>query len=303
MKLKNKTIFILSPEAWGTSFVSKHHYATLLASEGNQVFFINPPSSNFKKNKLNDHLTIIDYSVGSFRGINRLPSFLRDIFNRILIGKLQRFIGKKPDIIWSFDPFRFQNLQLFGAYCKIYHPVDVHQTNLEVEAAKTADVIFSTANKILERFSSIKTPKYFINHGLATHFLENSTEIDFEVSKNSINVGYVGNLNYQYLDKEILAEILNENVDDTNMRNCARNLRGADINRGDRCVALFCHLVAPSTLCAHRAHHTPAHPNATPYLHHHGLTVGAAGLGDGSEGAGLGLGPTDGGGGRTPFAV
>jgi glycosyltransferase involved in cell wall biosynthesis len=213
MKLKNKTIFILSPEAWGTSFVSKHHYASLLASEGNQVFFINPPSSNFKKNQVKDHLTVIDYSLGSLRGINRLPSFLRDIFNGILIRKLIRFIGKKPDIIWSFDPFRFQNLQLFGANCKIYHPVDVHQTNLEVEAAKTADVIFSTANKILERFSSIKTAKYFINHGLASHFLENSAEIDFEVQKNSINVGYVGNLNYQYLDKEILAEILNENAD------------------------------------------------------------------------------------------
>ena len=93
----------------------------------------------------------------------------------------------------------------------------------------------------------------------------------------------------------------------TNVRDGTRNLRGADVDCGDRCVALFCHLVVPSTLCAHLAHHTPAHPNAPPYLHHHGLTVGAEGLGDGSEGAGLrlglGLGSTPGGGGRTPLAV
>ena len=91
----------------------------------------------------------------------------------------------------------------------------------------------------------------------------------------------------------------------TNVRDGTRNLRGADIDCGDRCVALFCHLVVPSTLCAHLAHHTPAHPNAPPYLHHHGLTVGAEGLGDGSEGAGLrlGLGSAAGGGGRTPLAV
>ena len=93
----------------------------------------------------------------------------------------------------------------------------------------------------------------------------------------------------------------------TDVRDGARNLRGADIDCGNRCVALFCHLVVPSILCAHLAHHTPAHPNAPPYLHRHGLTVGTEGLGDGSEGAGLvpglGLGLTDGDGGRTPFAV
>ena len=87
------------------------------------------------------------------------------------------------------------------------------------------------------------------------------------------------------------------------MRNGARNFRRADINRGDRCVALFCHLVLPSTLCAHPAHHTPAHLNAPPDQLRHGATAGAEGLGDGSDGLALGLGSADGGGGRTPLAV
>ena len=41
MKLKNKTILIISPERWGTNFVSKHHYALELA-KNNNVYFLNP---------------------------------------------------------------------------------------------------------------------------------------------------------------------------------------------------------------------------------------------------------------------
>lgn len=211
MILKNKVIYILSPEAWGTSFVSKHHYASLLAKQGNKVFFVNPPTDGWKKIDISPNLTVIDYQLGFYRGLNRLPAFIRNIMNGLLIGKIQAFCKDRPDIIWSFDPFRFQNLNQFGAKCKIYHPVDVHQAPLEVETAKTADIIFSTAHKILERFNILETPKYFINHGLAAHFLDSHPEIDFKTSTDTVNVGYVGNLNYQYLDKEILLKILTEN--------------------------------------------------------------------------------------------
>lgn len=211
MILKNRIIYILSPEAWGTSFVSKHHYASMLAERGNKVFFINPPSSQFKKNEISANLTVVDYTVGIFRGVNRLPAFARKKLNRYLIKKLEKLTGKTPDIIWSFDPFRFQNLNLFGAKCKIYHPVDVHFSSLEKEAAVTADIIFSTAHKILDRFDRLKTPRFFINHGLAAHFLEIPEEIDFKTPLSTINIGYVGNLNYQFLDKGTLLKILTEN--------------------------------------------------------------------------------------------
>ena len=211
MPIKNKVIYIISPEAWGTNFVSKHHYATLLAEQGNKVFFINPPSSKFNTTKISEHLSVVDYSVGIFRGVNRLPAMLRNALNRKIIKKLKKYIGAAADIVWSFDPFRFQNLNQFGSKCKIYHPVDVHQTNLEAEVVKTADIVFSTAHKILDRFKELPTPKYFINHGLAAHFLEIPKEIDFKTPTSTINIGYVGNLNYQFLDKGILLKILTEN--------------------------------------------------------------------------------------------
>ena len=41
--MRAKTIIILSPQNWGTMFLSKHHYAVELAKLGNKVYFINPP--------------------------------------------------------------------------------------------------------------------------------------------------------------------------------------------------------------------------------------------------------------------
>lgn len=209
MYIKDKTIWILSPEAWGSSFVSKHHYASLLAEKGNRVYFINPPSAQWQITALSAQLHIVDYSLGMYRGLNRLPGFLRNLLNRRLLKKLKAHLKETPDIIWSFDPFRFQNLKDFQAAYRIYHPVDVHQTALEQAVVDSADVVFSTAHKILERFDAEgTTPMHFINHGLAQHFVAPPPELAFEVDENRINVGYVGNLNYQYLDKDTLLQIV-----------------------------------------------------------------------------------------------
>ncbi len=47
-----KTILLISPESWGKSFVSKHHYAVELAKKGNIVYFLNPPSDTNQSLKL-----------------------------------------------------------------------------------------------------------------------------------------------------------------------------------------------------------------------------------------------------------
>ena len=39
MKLENQVIFLVSPEPWGSHFLSKHHYAMHLQKK-NQVIFI-----------------------------------------------------------------------------------------------------------------------------------------------------------------------------------------------------------------------------------------------------------------------
>ena len=59
--LRNKTILIISPQAWGKMFLSKHHYAIELAKRGNAVYFLNPPGENIieQKNRLKSFLQML----------------------------------------------------------------------------------------------------------------------------------------------------------------------------------------------------------------------------------------------------
>lgn len=212
MQLTKKTILILSPEPWGRSFVSKHHYAGLLAERGNRVYFAGPPDSATGVELVAEYpgLRTLHYKP-LIRGVNRLPSGIRTFLNRRQIREILGMIGSPIDVVWSFDPFRLQDLTLFGECVKIYHPVDLHTTPLEQQVARTADVIFSTAHKFLERLPADK-PKHFINHGLAEHFLQPPLEIDFTAAPSSVNVGYVGNLHYEHLDCQTLMRIVGDNT-------------------------------------------------------------------------------------------
>ena len=214
MRLKDNIIFILSPESWGISFVSKHHYAVELAKLGNQVFFINPPNQN-AKNAIQDipeypGLKVVDYQ-SRFRGLNRLPAFLRNLLNNLEAKRILKLCGLKPDIFWSFDPFRFQNFKGFGAKLNIYHPVDPHQTKLERICAANSDIIFTVSHKILDTLKGYGRLSFQVNHGLAPHFLEHPDSIATKLDNSSVHVGYVGNLNYALLDIEILETIIKSN--------------------------------------------------------------------------------------------
>ena len=58
MRLKNKIILLISPQAWGNMFLAKHHYAIELAKCGNQVFFLNPPELGIKAVEIKQHESI-----------------------------------------------------------------------------------------------------------------------------------------------------------------------------------------------------------------------------------------------------
>jgi hypothetical protein len=206
LKLRKKKILIISPESWGVNFVSKHHYALELSQKGNSVFFLNPPSLSNQLKPVSKNLSTINYSV-PIRGINRLPNRLRNFIN-IRISKKVFLLSKvdKFDIVWSFDPFRLQNLKLFESQLSIYHAVDVHHTKLEKEIIRTANIVFASSELILRRLTKNKN-NFKIGHGLS-HLFKNM-KYKFKVNKNPIKVGYVGNLQYKYLDTEIIIKIVN----------------------------------------------------------------------------------------------
>lgn len=176
MKLDGKSILIISPESWGINYVSKHHYALEL-SKNNQVYFLNPPSSDNRIQKVNEKLIVIDYRP-VIRGINRLPAILRNYLNTLDIRKLEKRCEIKSfDIIWSFDPFRFQNLKLFHSQLSIYHAVDVHNATLEKEISSTAHIVFATCEIIRVKILPDNPNVFNIGHGVSEHFFKGEREI------------------------------------------------------------------------------------------------------------------------------
>jgi glycosyltransferase involved in cell wall biosynthesis len=205
-----KSILIVSTEEWAHIPISKHHYSTELTKAGATVYFINPPSDQNKivQHESNKNLFVIDHRT--VRGMNSLPSFLRNILNKWMIKKIKAKTGP-IDVVWSFDPYRFQNLNLFGASLKIYHPVDVHNHKNEQEAAQSADLIISVSELILKKFERFKAIKSKITHGLQSQFA-NPAPIQSTAVK---TVGYVGNLDNWCIDIKTLVKIVESNPEIT----------------------------------------------------------------------------------------
>lgn len=214
---KNKTILILSPEDWGTNLLSKHLYAQEL-SKDNMVYFLHTcPHPSQKKYietvSISKNLTCI-HLKSVVRGIFKLPSFYIDLQNNFIIKKILHEIAQPINVIWSFDQAKFQNLKQFKANVSIFHPVDyiVKEAIFLTKIANSADVVFSVSPAILNKINTT-TPKHFINHGIDEIFLiENkSFEKPNYIKTDTINVGYVGNLQMKLIDYENLLKTVREN--------------------------------------------------------------------------------------------
>lgn len=214
---KNKTILILSPEDWGTNLLSKHLYAQEL-SKDNMVYFLHTcPHPSQKKYietvSISENLTRI-HLKSVVRGIFKLPSFCINLQNNFIIKKILTKIYQPIDVVWSFDQAKFQNLKQFNAKITIFHPVDyiVKESIFLTKIANSADVVLSVSEKILDIIAT-KTPKYFINHGLDEIFLFKNTPSakPIYIKSETINVGYVGNLQMNLIDYENLIKTVQEN--------------------------------------------------------------------------------------------
>ena len=79
MKFENLNILLISPNYWGTMFVSKHWYAIELAKRGNNVYFLEPPRNKqpFQIELLKEYSSLYIVRYATFqRGIKFLPKFL-----------------------------------------------------------------------------------------------------------------------------------------------------------------------------------------------------------------------------------
>jgi glycosyltransferase involved in cell wall biosynthesis len=221
--LQNKIIVIVSPQDWGKMLLSKHHYALELAKAGNKVYFLNPPSNDkslgageivVNESGIHDNLFMIrhrlyyPYSI-KFRSLSLFHWLMKWQVKSIL-----KKIGRKVDIVWSFDIGHLYPFRLFPAECKkVFHPVDEPLRREAINAASGADIILSVTPEILSKYHSYDIRKEFINHGVSKEFVDRVISSGRETHTDVIRIGYAGNLLRPDLDRSTILKIIGNNLE------------------------------------------------------------------------------------------
>lgn len=215
MNLEVKSILIISPESWGKSKVSKHHYALAFAEKGFKVYFLNLTTNNNNKEdqicRENELITLSYINISSLA--NKLRFHSRPLYNFAMKSIINKWIKKHPqlDYLISFDCNGvFTNLGLFKAKATVFFPVD-QVKDVHKKEYKGYDKLVSISPVILNGFST-KVSHNLIHHGLSSYF----TDKNYEYSEKSKieSVTYVGNLLIgPILDKQNIINIIKDNKD------------------------------------------------------------------------------------------
>jgi len=171
-QFQHKTIFIISPEAWGIMRISKHHYAIELARRGNRVYFFEPPDLR-QEIRGSITQTAEGVHVVRYKPIARGRRFLgARLFSRLQALQLRTRILKAtglPDVVWCFDMGTFDDLGIFGGALLIFHPVDHNLERRSPSVAGKADFVFSTSPRILDYMKRPGQRGMVVHHGLNEH--------------------------------------------------------------------------------------------------------------------------------------
>ncbi len=223
--MEPKKVLILSQEPWSFLFLSKQNYAVAFAQKGYEVYFLSFPSNNIgwsfniTKDPTKGLVNIVNYALP-------LPHFMRFKAKRFyqFVNKLfikYYFLRKQKNnpflIAIDFGLYHYLYKDMLWANAKknIFFPVD--NSDLLPTNYKGANVILSVTNFILDRYKNNKTPKHFIHHGLATDYALIAQQKLNALQTNTLNeiknkkttLGYIGNLNIPFLDKQLLLQTIN----------------------------------------------------------------------------------------------
>jgi glycosyltransferase involved in cell wall biosynthesis len=215
MNVEFKTVLIISPESWGRSKVSKHHYALAFAEKGFKVYFLNlTTNASAQKDEPcteNDNIILSYINISAF--VDKLRFHSRSLYNFVMKSIIVNWVKKHPqlDYLVSFDCNGvFTNLALFRAKSTIFFPVDQVKDEHKKEY-KGYDKLVSISPVILKGFSTKVSPA-LIHHGLSSYF----TDKNYKYSEKSKieSVTYVGNLLIgPILDKAVIKDIIDSNDD------------------------------------------------------------------------------------------
>ncbi|MCG2462601.1 hypothetical protein K8352_17700 [Flavobacteriaceae bacterium F89] len=214
----DKNVLIISPEPWGISKISKHHYAIAFANKGYLVYFLTLHIGKLSKNIeiCPDHknIQIVNFPISNL--LNKLRFRWRWGYNLIVGKKVLSWAyqHRALDLLLSFDRNGvFTNLSNFKAKKTIFFPVDKVIKRF-VREYKGFDRLISISPVILESFPHVKN-KILFNHGLSPDFVAIAQQEDNYNSKKEVKkIAYVGNLLIgPILDKPVLQTILNQHCD------------------------------------------------------------------------------------------
>ncbi|MBI3134180.1 MAG: hypothetical protein HYZ14_05830 [Bacteroidetes bacterium] len=215
METTGHHIVLISPESWGKNLLSKHHYAKFLA-ENNTVFFLNPavgfsilPFGNMKieKQVVQQNLNVITYKNVLPR-LNHWPRFIRQYAYKIQAKRIARFLGCKPDVVWSFDPRRFQNQQVWQTKYTLYHSVDIHPASDEQQLIQTSKMVVGLSDLICTDLRKKGADPFQTSHGCHVD-VTNKEQIALP-GRNTLKVVYTGNF-HRHVDYNLLVQLAQEN--------------------------------------------------------------------------------------------
>lgn len=218
MKLRGKTIHIVSNEPWGEIWYSKHNYAIALSMHNN-VVFLDPPPKYSIKNLFRTPLSLIEISENLFllKYYNVFPSnqkfaFLFWINERIISKRISRFTRKKNlscDVFWSFDPYRFIRPQRFKPDVTLFFYADDYKTRYISKLVKNSDYILSISEAFINDFISKEKPYLVLKHSVPNSFFQLDHRHNlYQELKERIYAVFIGNIDHR-LDLTQLKKIVN----------------------------------------------------------------------------------------------
>lgn len=218
MNRVDNRVLIISPESWGISKISKHHYAIAFANKGYRVYFltlhIGKPIKMIEVCPDHENIHLVNFPISKL--LNKLRFKWRWGYNGIISWKVRKWAKHNPtlDLLLSFDRNGvFTNLSNFNAKHTIFFPADKVIERF-IEEYKGFDQLISISPIILESFSNVQN-RILFNHGLSPDFVEVARIKDnFDPIKKAKKIAYVGNLLIgPILDKPVLKAIVNQNLE------------------------------------------------------------------------------------------
>ena len=209
----DQNILLVSPEKWSEIKLSKHHYSIALSNLGYNVYFLNPPSKNFKILEICDKLSVVDHKP-LFPGLRYLPSTVASWLISYELKKLEQRIGVKFNIVWNFEFSRFFNVNRVNDSKNILHIVDydlITHTKSKVidQAVGSYGCAIGISDAICTSLKQYRGEPIKIGHGYNS--AQNHGAGIFE-SSHDINLGYIGNLLIKYIDWGLIQRIVTMNT-------------------------------------------------------------------------------------------